>query len=362
MARLSAEPALNGSALNGRHPAPSRPRPSDAFLSALRSAGRVVFVSHVNPDPDSLGSMAALAHLTATVLGKPTLLTQDGVIGRAENRTMIETLGLDLVPTSQVQCRPADAVVMVDSQPGTGRHTCPFAAHPLVVVDHHVTPGKLDGVAVVDIRPDLGACCTIATEYLTEQRVPIPKSLATALFYGIETEVSGWPREATQPDDDALSRLYPLADHNALARIRNTALPKQHLEALSLALVSAVRCDRLLFAWVDPLRLPDQAAEVVDFLIRTEGIDWAVCGGVCGATGESRVVLSVRAAMANANAGELLRRVVGDLGTAGGHHRRAGGSIPIPPGTDLAALRADLLSRTRSEFNLNGKVEPFLAG
>lgn len=351
MARLSAEPILNG-----RHSSPTRDRPSDAYLSALRPAGRVVFVSHVNPDPDSLGSMAALAHLTTTILGKPTVLTQDGVIGRAENRTMIDTLGLELVPTNQVQCRSGDAVVMVDSQPGTGRHTCPFAAHPLVVVDHHVTPGKLDGAAVVDIRPDLGACCTIATEYLTEQRVPIPKALATALFYGIETEVSGWPREATQADEDALSRLYPLSDHGALARIRNTALPKQHLEALALALRSAVRCDKLLFAWVDPLRVPDQAAEVVDFLIRTEGIDWAVCGGVCG----DRVVLSVRAAMANANAGELLRRVVGDLGTAGGHHRRAGGSIPLRPDTDLAKLRADLLARIRLEFKLNGTVEPFL--
>lgn len=353
MARVSAEPILNG-----RHPNPTRLRPSDAFLSALRPAARVVFVSHVNPDPDSLGSMAALAHLTTTILDKPTLLTQDGVIGRAENRTMIEALGLDLVPTGAVQCRTGDAVVMVDSQPGTGRHTCPFAAHPLVVVDHHITPGKLDGVAVTDIRPDLGACCTIAAEYLAEQRVPIPRPLATALFYGIETEVSGYPREATQADDDALARLYPLADHNALARIRNAPLPKPHLEALSLALASAVRCDRLLFAWVDPLRQPDQAAEVVDFLIRTDGVDWAVCGGVCG----DRVVLSVRAGMANANAGELLRRVVGDLGTAGGHHRRAGGSLPITADTDLAALRAELMARIRQEFKLNGPAVPFLAG
>ena len=182
MAHLSAEPLLAG-----RHTSSPRARRSDAFLSAVRSAGRVVFVSHVNPDPDSLGSMAGLAHLTTAVLGTPVLLTQDGVIGRAENRTMIETLGLDLVPTAQVQCRPGDAVVMVDSQPGTGRHTCPFAAHPTVVVDHHVTPGKLDGVLVADIRPELGACCTLVTEYLTEQRLALPKALATALFYGIET-------------------------------------------------------------------------------------------------------------------------------------------------------------------------------
>lgn len=353
MARLSAEPLLAG-----RHTSSPRARRSDAFLSAVRSAGRVVFVSHVNPDPDSLGSMAGLAHLTTVVLGKPVLLTQDGVIGRAENRTMIETLGLDLVPTAQVQCRPGDAVVMVDSQPGTGRHTCPFAAHPTVVVDHHVTPGKLDGVLVADIRPELGACCTLVTEYLIEQRLALPKALATALFYGIETEVSGYPREASPADDDALSRLYPLADHNALARIRNAPLPARHLEALALALGSAVRCDKLLFTWVNPLRQPDQAAEVVDFLIRTEGIEWAICGGVCG----ENVILSVRAAMANANAGELLRRVVGDLGTAGGHHRRAGGCVGIPPGTDLAALRDELLARVRREFRLSGVSVPFLAG
>lgn len=351
MARLSAEPHPNGRLTN-----PPRARRSDAFLAAVRSANRVVFVSHVNPDPDSLGSMAGLAHLTETALGTPTVLTQDGVIGRAENRSMIETLGLDLVPTSEVRCRPGDAVVMVDSQPGTGRHTCPFAAHPLVVVDHHVTPGNLDGVLVTDIRPELGACCTLVTEYLAEQRLTPPKSLATALLYGIETEIGGYPREASPADDAAMSRLFPLADHDALARIRNAPLPVRHLEALSLALASAVKCDKLLFAWVNPLRQPDQAAEVVDFLIRTDGIDWAVCGGVCG----DKVVLSVRAAMANANAGELLRRVVGEMGTAGGHHRRAGGAIPLQPGTDLAALRAELLARVRWEFRLAGQPVPFL--
>jgi len=318
----------------------------------------VVFVSHVNPDPDSLGSMAGLAHLTRTAFGTPAILTQDGVIGRAENRSMIETLGLDLVPTAQVQCRPDDAVVMVDSQPGTGRHTCSFAARPTAVVDHHITPGKLDGVVVVDIRPELGACCTMVTEYLTEQRMIPPKALATALFYGIETEVSGYPREATPADDDALSHLYPLADHDALARIRNAPLPVRHLEALSLALTTAVRCDKLLFAWVNPLRQPDQAAEVVDFLIRAEGIQWAICGGVCG----EKVILSARAAMANANAGELLRKVVGDLGTAGGHHRRAGGAVGIPPGTDLPMLRDELYARIRREFHLSGPTVPFLSG
>ena len=42
------------------HPAGRR---SDRFLAGIASAQRVVFVSHVQPDPDSLGSMWGLAHL-----------------------------------------------------------------------------------------------------------------------------------------------------------------------------------------------------------------------------------------------------------------------------------------------------------
>ena len=75
---------------------------SDRFLAALESASRVTFVSHVHPDPDSLGSMMGLAHLVETRLGKPTRLTRDGLISRAENRAMVELLDLDLVPVEEV--------------------------------------------------------------------------------------------------------------------------------------------------------------------------------------------------------------------------------------------------------------------
>ena len=46
--------------LNGQ---PTGTRRSDRFLAGLRAAARVTFVSHVQPDPDSLGSMLGLAHL-----------------------------------------------------------------------------------------------------------------------------------------------------------------------------------------------------------------------------------------------------------------------------------------------------------
>lgn len=344
MARRSADPdgSLTRSSAGLRR--------SDRFLAGLQPYERVVLVSHVNPDPDALASMLGLAHLVETRLDKPTLLTRDGVIGRAENRAMVEALRLDLTPVEEVNWRPEDAVVMVDSQPKTGRHTFSEEIPLYAVVDHHDTPGDLDGVVFTDIRATAGATCTVVTKYLLEQGVPIPEHVATALLYGIETEVTGYPREAGPADDDALISLYPLADKDLIARVRNARLPHSHFEVLLQALQSSFIYDRLIISWVDDLPQPEQAAEVVDFMIRFDKVDWAVCGGVCG----DKLVLSVRAAIEHASAGELLRKVVGTLGRAGGHERRAGGCISLASTAKSAVdeLQAELRRRFLKAFKI----------
>lgn len=320
-----------------------RHRRSDRFLAALQRAERVVFVSHVQPDPDSLGSMLGLAQLVQEKLNLPTLLTQEGGIFRAENRALVDLLHLDLLPLEKYIRLPGDAVVMVDSQPGTGRHNLSKVGIVTAVIDHHVTPGDLTGVTYCDIRPDLGATCTLVLKYLSEQRLTIPDKLATALLYGIETELSGFPREATPADDDAICLLIQLADKDLLAQIRHARLPKSHFDVLSQALAQATLHDKLVLTWVDALAQPEQAAEVVDLLIRFEQADWAICAGVHG----MKLVFSVRAARANARAGELLHTAIGDIGNAGGHERRAGGCMTITDGSPsaIAKLRCEVTRR-----------------
>jgi nanoRNase/pAp phosphatase (c-di-AMP/oligoRNAs hydrolase) len=343
MARTSADPDSTTRSSAGL-------RRSDRFLSGLQHFDRVVLVAHVNPDPDSLGAMLGLAHLVESRLGKPVVLTRDGHVGRAENVAMIDGLRLDLTPVDEVDWRPDDAVVMVDSQPRTGRHSFPEAVPLYAVIDHHDTPGDLSGVAFTDIRATAGATCTVVTRYLIEQAVPIPERVATALLYGIETEVTGYPREAGPPDDDALIHLYPLADKDLIAKIRNARLPHSHFEVMLQALQSSFIYDRLVISWVDRLPQPEQAAEVVDFMIRFEEVDWAVCGGVCG----DKLVLSVRAAIEGAAAGDLLRQVVGKLGRAGGHERRAGGCIRLASTAPSAVdeLQAELRRRFLKVFKI----------
>jgi nanoRNase/pAp phosphatase (c-di-AMP/oligoRNAs hydrolase) len=332
---------------------PSRStRRSDRFLTGLEKATRVVLISHVNPDPDSLGSMLGLAHLIETKLNKPTVLTRDGLISRAENRAMVDVLHLELTPVEEMDWQEGDAVVMVDSQPKTGRHTIDGDIEIAAVLDHHDTPGDLSDVPFVDVRPSFGATCTVVARYLFEQKVSPPEKVATALLYGIETEVTGYPREASDADDDALVKLYPLSDKDLLAQIRNARLPHSHFECLLQALQSSFLYDRLIMTWVNPLPQPEQAAEVVDFMIRFDKVDWAVCGGIF----EDKLILSVRSALPHAAAGDLLRTVVGRLGKAGGHDRRAGGCIPLESTAESAI--DEVQSDLRKRFLKALKIDP----
>jgi nanoRNase/pAp phosphatase (c-di-AMP/oligoRNAs hydrolase) len=318
MARRCAATDVNGRSLLYR-------RASDRFLAGLQDATAVAFVSHVHPDPDSLGSMVGLAHLVEAGLGLPTRLIRDGLISRAENRAMVEFLNIELVPLDEAKWRAGEALVMVDSQPNTGRHNLPRDVPLYAVIDHHETLGDLEGVPFVDLRRGLGATCSLVTSYLMEQDIPLPETVATSLMYGIETELCGYPREASPLDDTALLYLYPLANKDLLARIRNARVPQKYFECIVQALQSSFIYDRLIISWVNELPQPELAAEVVDFLIRFEEIDWAVCAGVY----ENQLVLSARTAVSGARAGEVLRQVVGKLGRAGGHDRRAGGNIPL---------------------------------
>lgn len=343
MAPRRAESLVNGKSTLSRR--------SDRFLAGLRDATRVTFVSHVHPDPDSLGSMMGLAHLIETCLGKPTRLTRDGLISRAENKAMVELLDLDLVPIESIQWSPGEALVMVDSQPNTGRHNLSSSVPLYAVIDHHDTQGDCSGVGFVDVRRSLGATCSLVTSYLMEQNIELPSRLATGLLYGIETELSGYPREASSLDDSALLYLFPLANKDLLARIRNARLPHKYFETILQSLQSSFIYDHLIISWVNELPQPELAAEVVDFLIRFEEIDWAVCAGVW----QDKLILSVRSAAENAKAGEMLKEVVGTIGRAGGHDRRAGGTVFLPSttGTAIAEVQSELRKRLLKSLRID---------
>ena len=324
---------------------------SERFLRSLEGFKGVVLVSHVHPDPDSLGAMLGLKYLLQEKLELPSLLCRDGLIGRAENRAMVACLKIDLTPIEDVDWSQPRAVVMVDSQPNTGRHTIPKDVAIHAVIDHHEISGDLDDIPFVDVRSNVGATCTLVTGYLMEQKLELPSRLATALFYGIETEITGFPREAAKQDDGAALFLYQHLQKDLLAQIHNARLPHSYFETLIKALQNALTYDKLVVSWVEELPQAELAAEIADFLIRFEEVEWAFCAGVY----QDQLVMSLRTVHAKGRAAYVLQEVVEDLGRAGGHDRRAGGSIPLQSTapTALEQLRSQLRKRLLTALDID---------
>lgn len=320
---------------------------SDRLLEALDPFSSVVLVSHVNPDPDALASMLGLeAILKEHRPSRPVTLTVDGMVARAENRAMVEVLRIPLVPVERAEFGEGAAVVMVDSQPHTGRRACEDAV-PHAVLDHHETGGVLDGVIFRDIRPHLGATSTMVTGYLMEQEMVVSPRLATALLYGIETETAGYPRESSPPDDGALTWLFPRADKDLLAQIRNPKLPQSYFATYRCALSNAFLYDHVLITWCGEVSQPDLVAELADYFVRADSVEWAVAIGRF----EDLLKVSMRASRVGDHCGEVLREVVDGLGAAGGHDKRAGGAISLkdrgPDAVDglLRTLRERILAK-----------------
>ncbi len=329
---------------------------SERLLATLAPYGRIVLVSHVNPDPDALASMLGLqALLEAKEPGRDVLITVDGMIARAENRAMVDVLEIPCVPISELSIGPDDAVVMVDSQPHTGRRASE-AATPVVVLDHHETPGMLEGVLFQDIRPHLGATSTLVTGYLLEQDQPVSKRLATALLYGIESETTGYPREASPADDGALVWLFPRADKDLLAKIRNPKLPLSYYATFQHALANSFLYGDAMICWCGTVTQPDIIAELADYFIRFEPVSWSICLGVY----DDLLKISARCDHMGGHCGEVLRAAVNGMGSAGGHDKRAGGAIRLeregPRSLDelLPSLRNRLLERLGINEGMNG--------
>jgi nanoRNase/pAp phosphatase (c-di-AMP/oligoRNAs hydrolase) len=179
-----------------------------------------------------------------------------------------------------------------------------------------------------------------------EQRIEPSEEVATALFYGIESELTGYPREATPADDGALLFLYQYASKDLLAQIKAARLPLSYFETLIQALQNSFIYDHLIMAWVGDLAQPESAAEIADFLIRFEEATWSF---VCGVYNDN-LIMSARTVNAKGRAGEILQEVVAGMGKAGGHDRRAGGSIPLESASPTALenlrsiLRKNLLA------------------
>jgi len=310
-------------------PAPAMARSSNrgvlaALLQVLDRPGPLLILPHDNPDPDAMASAVTLKYLVASLIGKPSHIVLGGIVGRAENRAMRTYLNIDLVPVCEVALDGDAQVALVDTQPRRPNNSLPDHVTPLAVIDHHPPYAEYPGVPFLDLRDNYGATSTILTEYLRESKLDIDPKIATALFYGINAETQDLGREATPADIEASHFLYPYTNKRRLAKIENARVPREYFRVFREAIDRAVLYDGVVISMLGDVQYPDMVAEVADFLLRLDRVSWAAAIG----TYEHSLHCSIRTTERDANAGEILQRVLGSK-SAGGHDQIAGGRIPV---------------------------------
>jgi nanoRNase/pAp phosphatase (c-di-AMP/oligoRNAs hydrolase) len=329
-----------------------------SLVQALDAPGPLFILPHDNPDPDALASAAAVQYLASALLKKDSQILLGGIVGRAENRAMLTYLNIQLVPVGDVSFAPDALVTLVDTQPGRPNNSLPEGVVPRAVIDHHPAYGTYDGVPFLDLREQYGATSTILTEYLRDSKLALEPKIATALFYGISAETQDLGREATPADIEASHYLYPYTNKRRLAKIENARVPRIYFRGFREGIERAVLYDKVVVSVLGEVQYPDMVAEVADFLLRLDQVEWAAAIGIF----KSCLHCSIRTTERDVNAGDLLQRVLGSK-SAGGHDMIAGGRIPV--GDDPRAHeRASAMVRDRLLIALGAdgtKGEPLVS-
>jgi nanoRNase/pAp phosphatase (c-di-AMP/oligoRNAs hydrolase) len=289
-----------------------------ARLEKLRAvadpAERVALLLQDDPDPDGIASAIALR----TVLGRnrsTTPLFSFGKTTRAENLAMLRLLDVGIEEATSETLRSFPCVALLDVQP-------PYFGERLteahIVIDHHPKVKSIEA-PYVDLRTQYGATSTILTEYLEAAEADISQRLATALLYGIKSDTLMLNRETGPADLRAFMSLYPLTNYNVMRRIERPELPLAFADFLSRVLPRIRKHRELLVLHVGSLDREDVIPQLADFCLQFENTEWVVVSGKF----EGALVMSVRNPGYVRSAGDVVRKLFGDIGRAGGHRSMA---------------------------------------
>lgn len=294
----------------------------------------LLILTHDYPDPDALASAWALQFLAQRGFGIRTKIAYGGVVGRHENKEMVRALRL---PASRL--RASDFmlypnVALVDTQPMFENNSYPKNKRATIVVDQHPSTSRPRADLVI-VDTDAGATSVLLAQELVLQDLEIPQRLATALVYGILSDTLNLYHVTKPHIIKTYLALLPMCDIRALARIQNPPRSRNFFRGLSAGLRNAMIGKKLIVSHLGPVETPDLVAQMADFLLTCQGMQWSFCSGRYG----EYLHVSLRTTSARPASGDLLRQIFDHFDQAGGHGRIAGGKVRVGRLTDQAGWK-----------------------
>ena len=283
-------------------------------------AERVLIMLHNDPDPDAMASGLALRNILRRTKTTAIIGAIQGVT-RPENLRMANLLDIHVEPITPESLKEYDRIAMVDVQP---HYFGDLIERVDLVIDHH--PEQPGYTAVYkDIRPDYGSTSTILTEHLRAVDVNISERTATAMLYAIKSDTLFFSRSTNRVDLEAFSYLYPLSDAAMIRKMEGAEITLERLEYVMKAYQSGNLTGQVFCAFVGTSLREDFIPYVADFFLQLEDVKWTIIAGVVNDT----LVVSVRNLGYTKNAGEFVRRIFADIGSAGGHRAMAKAVVPM---------------------------------
>lgn len=299
-------------------------------LKEAAGTGPLLILTHDNPDPDGLASGAVLSELFRQKWNLPARVGYSGLVERAENKVMLKLLTPMWVPLDDLaRFEDFSAIALVDTQPGSGNNRLPETIRPAIVIDHHRTQlASIENVPFVDVRPEIGATTSMVYQYYEAAGLVPSPDLASAVYYGIQTDTQGLMRPHSIVDLDIYIKTLTRIDRRKLNQVIHARVPKDYYRAFNHGLESAQIFGKVVFCYLGDLHRPDFVAELADTLIRLQGIEAVLCLGYHGDT----MYLSLRTPSPDDDAGLIIQQLVSPHGKAGGHDSIAGGQIRLENG------------------------------
>lgn len=333
----------------------SRGRPrARKLLRVLDGKKNILVTTHLHPDPDAIASSLGLQTLLSSAMtGATVTLSIKGQVGGGLNAAFTRYTSLKTIPWDDASLRNYDAVILLDTQPAFAYSPLPANFSPTAVIDHHRARGRRLSCPFCDIRTDVGATASIIFSYFMELEVKIPPDLGAALLYAIESDLAGAAGTPGSLDNLALSTLTLTADTHKLYQMRYVDLPQSYYVAYASAMANALvfegntkndgKGDGAITAFIETIDSLEQPAVIADFLLRLDKVQWAMVSAVH----EKRLILSLRTSSPKLSAGEVMRRLVRNVGEGGGHRTKAGGFVNLENGspTEVERVRRKLRRR-----------------
>ncbi len=287
---------------------------------------KVCILTHTNPDPDAIASAYALWFFLKNTAGVNAAIYYDGIIGRINNRIMVELLNIPIKKARSDFLKKFDYFCLVDTQPGKRNNCLPKDKKVLMVIDHHFEDnGKNEG-EFVDVRENVGSTAAIVCQYLDSFKIEITDTLATALFYGIKTDTDGLLRDFSSIDERYYKKLFLKVDYKKLHMIEYPELPKEYFYDFADAINSARVFNDILIADLGKAFVPDMTGEMADYFLRMEGISLVLVFGEFN----NMLYFSLRTTKRGKRLGRVSYELTEGIGSGGGHNKSGGGVIPNP--------------------------------